>query len=360
MKKYAYSKQFRYEGKRYSVYGDSLEEVIEKKALKLKDLREGKVTLSEQTTVREWVDRCLSVYKPNVSPGYMKQCKGRINKHILSVIGEMRLKDVKPIQCQEILNAQQGMSKSHVIKLHQELVFIFQKAVENHLILESPAMYLIRPDAHAGHRRSITEKERFHFLEVAKSDPRFILFEFMLYCGCRPSEARMLQGMDISETDGYYYLHIRGTKTINSDRTVPLPVALYEKVRNIPPFDYIVKTRADKPLSVTSYKRLTNRLKRELNLSMGCRVYRNELLPPYPLADDFTPYLFRHTYCTDLQKKGIDVRVAQKLMGHADIQTTANIYTHQDDETIRKAAEKLGAVSTPDDTLADKVRKIVV
>jgi site-specific recombinase XerD len=42
---------------------------------------------------------------------------------------------------------------------------------------------------------------------------------------------------------------------------------------------------------------------------------------------------------------GVDVRAASKLMGHADIRTTANIYTHQDNETLRQAAEKMGVVS---------------
>ena len=78
-----------------------------------------------------------------------------------------------------------------------------------------------------------------------------------------------------------------------------------------------------------------------MNISMGCEVYRNELIPPYPLADDFVPYCLRHTYCTDLQKKGVDIRVAQYLMGHADIQMTANIYTHIDDSTVLDVAEKL-------------------
>ena len=80
-----------------------------------------------------------------------------------------------------------------------------------------------------------------------------------------------------------------------------------------------------------------------MNISMGCQVYRNQLIPPYPLADDFVPYFFRHTYCTDLATKGVDIRTAQKLMGHSDIQMTANIYTHVQANHIMAAAELLGA-----------------
>jgi site-specific recombinase XerD len=47
---------------------------------------------------------------------------------------------------------------------------------------------------------------------------------------------------------------------------------------------------------------------------------------------------------------GVDLRAASALMGHSNIQTTANIYTHQDNETLKQAAEcmfeKMGV--TPD------------
>lgn len=358
MKKYEYTKSFSFDGKRYRVYGNTLEEAIEKKALKIRDLEQGRVTISGAMKVSEWVDRCLLAYKPNVSENYLSQMKGRIDKHILSEIGNLPVKSIKPLQCQAILNAQSDMSKSHIIKLHQELCFIFEKAVENKIILENPAAHLVRPQGHEGHRRSLTEKERTHFLKVCEKEPRFILFEFMLYCGCRPSEAMGLQGMDIEEKNGRCFLHIRGTKTANADRLVPLPDVLRDKVVNVSPFDYLAKTKANTPHSRTSYKRLTERLKREMNLSMGCRSYRSELLPPFPLADDFTPYILRHTYCTDLQKKGIDVRVAQKLMGHADIRTTANIYTHQDMETLESAYDILSG-NTRGNTHPDDARKTV-
>ena len=357
MKKYAYTKSFTYENKRYFVYGNTKEEVIEKKALKLRNLEQGRVTVSGSMRVADWVERCLNTYKPNVSEEYMSQMKGRIDRHIISEIGNLQIKSVKPLQCQDILNNQSGMSKSHIIKLHQELCFIFDKAVENKLILESPAAHLVRPNGEEGHRRSLTEKEKKAFFEVCEEEPRFILFEFMYHCGCRPSEAMKLQGMDIKKEDDRIFLHIRGTKSINADRLVPLPQVLYEKVVNVSPFDFLAATRANKPHTKTSYKRLANRLKREMNIKMGCRVYRNELLPPFPLADDFTPYILRHTYCTNLQKQGIDVRVAQKLMGHADIRTTANIYTHQDKDTLAQAYDTL--CCTQRCTLTDNARKII-
>ena len=164
------------------------------------------------------------------------------------------------------------------------------------------------------------------------------------------------QGQDIQQIDGYPVLHIRGTKTANADRFVPIPEDFYQKIKKTPQGRNICLTRAGTPYNTISYRRLFHRLRREMNIALGCRVYRNQLIPPFPLAEDFVPYCLRHTYCTDLQKKGVDIRTAQYLMGHADIQMTANIYTHADQSTITKAAEP-GSCLRPKRKPAQRLKK---
>ena len=340
-KKYKITKSVTIEGKRYFVHGDTEAEVAAKLALKIRDVEEGRV-VSGSMSVANWTKRCLDVYKPNVSERYRKEMELRIGKHILAEIGDLPLKSVKPLQCQEILNNQIGMSKSHITKLHQEMLFIFDKAVANQLILKNPAVECVKPSGTKGQRRSLTETERRHLLAVCEDDDRFVFFLLMLFCGCRPGEAMEAEGRDISILDGIPTLHIRGTKTENADRIVPIPADLYARVKDAEPFQKLAANSAGHKHTASSYKRLVNALKRALNISMGARVYRNKIVPPYPLAADFTPYMLRHTYCTDLQKNGVDVRAAQKLMGHADIRTTANIYTHQDNETFIQAADAMG------------------
>ena len=45
-----------------------------------------------------------------------------------------------------------------------------------------------------------------------------------------------------------------------------------------------------------------------------------------------------------LYESGIDPLVAMRIVGHADYQTTANIYTHLHDETLRRAYVNLEQV----------------
>ena len=41
-----------------------------------------------------------------------------------------------------------------------------------------------------------------------------------------------------------------------------------------------------------------------------------------------TPHVLRHTFCTNMVNAGMDIKNLQYLMGHADVGTTLNVYTH--------------------------------
>ena len=61
-----------------------------------------------------------------------------------------------------------------------------------------------------------------------------------------------------------------------------------------------------------------------------------------------TPHVLRHTFCTNVQQAGLDVKSLQYLMGHSDISITMNTYTHikfEDacDEVVRVCSEQLAA-----------------
>lgn len=67
---------------------------------------------------------------------------------------------------------------------------------------------------------------------------------------------------------------------------------------------------------------------------MGGEFYRNAPCAPYPFGQDLTPYNLRHEYCTDLARKGVDIRITQKLMGHASYEMTLKVYTNLSDDDI--------------------------
>ena len=331
-------------GVRHFVRGKTEEEAIIRREDLRRKLAAGEAVRSSSMPFRSWADMALDTYKPNVSPRYMVQIRNRLTKHILPVIGQMPIGRITPLECQQIMNRSKGMSRSMITKLAQELHFYFDTARKNNLLPRNPADDLIRPNGYTNKRRSLTPDERNAFLRIVPDNPRFILFELMLYCGCRPAEAAEVKYEDVIELESVPFLHIRGTKTANSDRLVPIPKELQSKICGTDLHGYCATTERGTHHGETSYKRLATRLKRELDIALGARVYRNQIVISV-LADDFVPYLFRHTYCTDLKKKGVDVRIAKDLMGHADIKTTANIYDHADGDTLLLAARQMGLMA---------------
>lgn len=337
MKEYKHRTTFTYQGKRYVVRANTLEDLYARKAKKLYELENRVIIYDENISVDMWAEKAFDTYKSATDS--LQAMKDRYRKYVSPMIGSKPIGKVKSVECQQILNACAGMSFSHCTKLKQEIAFLFKKAVENQIIPFNPAKSLSLPKNNKGERRSLSEYERKHFMSCIEKDPAYLLFYIMLTCGCRPDEAINLIGRDIDHEG--HLLHIRGTKTKNSDRFVPIPDALYDRIRRVKPFDPISPNRSGKRHSESSYRRLYEHLRRDMNISMGCKMYRNALIPPYPLAEDFVPYCLRHTYCTDLCKAGVDVRIAQRLMGHANISVTAEIYTHIDMNDIKAAGAKL-------------------
>lgn len=50
-----------------------------------------------------------------------------------------------------------------------------------------------------------------------------------------------------------------------------------------------------------------------------------------------TSHEMRHTYGTSLRRNGVDIYTIQKILGHKDIQVTAEIYVHNELEELHAA-----------------------
>ena len=275
--------------------------------------------------LNEWADLCLAVYKPNFKEGshYAYTYRNRMKCTVLNQIGEMEIGEIKPIDCQRCINLQIGRSAYQISQTMQIMNFLFNRAVDYDLIIKNPARNITKPSGTYKSRRSLTNDERKKFLRAIE-DPVNLPFAFMYYCGLRPSEAISVRSDDITQISNVPALHIKGTKNKNADRVVPLPDELSRLISN----SLKSSNRASQShICAISYETFSRRW----------HVLRQKIGAP----PDLVPYCLRHTYCTDLLKKGIDIRIAQKLMGHSSIDITSTIYSHIDNDLFTITAEML-------------------
>lgn len=347
---------FTYEGKRYARKSkDSQREADRKADALLASLKRGEVGISSNMTVKAWAKEWLETYKrPAVGEGQYENYLTHINGVIVPAIGKFQLKDVKDVDLQKILNSRAGKSLSDISKLRRTLNAIFDRARKSKLIGTNPAQDLETPAATDGTHRSITEIERKAILTLAETHYAGLWVKTLLYCGVRPGETRALDWRHIDFSNKLIHVQLANKARTNmigtpkSDagvRDVPIPDKLLPdlKAERRGPFEPVfVQPTTGKRHTKSSMTCLWNNFKRELDISMGAKVYRNKIIISL-VADDLVPYCLRHTYCTDLQDAGVPINVAKYLMGHSDISLTAKIYTHTTAKAIKNAAELINA-----------------
>lgn len=373
--KYPYiRKYFTFDGISYEVYGKTEEEALEKKLKKIQALEDGR--MDSNKTVKEWAAVWYQEYiEPRkITAKSKRMYKGVLDREIVPALGKLKLRQVTELHLQKLLNRHAGESSSGVEKLRMVLKALFKRAYLSRLIAFDPAEGLVLPETTENGHRSLTEAERAALLAVA-SYPTFdgkvnrsgCWLLLMLRCGLRPGETGTLKKSDV-DLKGCT-LHVRSARESGSSREkapktkaglrdVPIPedlVPWLEKQLQADASPYLF-TQKDKktPLSETSMRRRWETVKKYMGIELGAKTERVKLpgarrhslvITESVLAEDLDLYDLRHTYCTDLEIAGVPINVAKELMGHADISTTANIYTHASTAVVDQARALINAAA---------------
>ena len=56
-----------------------------------------------------------------------------------------------------------------------------------------------------------------------------------------------------------------------------------------------------------------------------------------------TPHVLRHTFCTNVQQAGLDVKSLQYLIGHSNASVTLDVYTHSSFDSVERAFEQIAS-----------------
>ena len=355
-RRYEYKRvTFYFDGRQYGVTGKTLKEAHAKAAKKKLELENAMAASGGDTLVKDWAMKWLDAYKgQKIGEGQYKNYRSHIKGVIDPAIGNKRIRDVRDIELQEILNGRGGKSKHDTKKLRILIKAIFRQARISGMIPRDPSESLELPEAAAGSYRSLTPEERRDILGFAGAHHAGLWVKTMLFCGLRPGETRALDWRHIDLDKKMLSVEramkagttvIGPPKTRAGTRRVPIPDELcgdFLKARKGPGDPVFTKPLSGKRHDKKSMESMWKNFKRRLDISLGAEVYRNRIVESR-LAGDLVPYCLRHEYCTNLQRMGVPLNIAKYLMGHSDIKTTANIYTDTTPDMLADISKKMNA-----------------
>lgn len=311
-----------------TVYGKTIKEVETKYNELINTINTGinidlkNVTVSD--LLEEWYTKRIF---PNINPNTQKRYY-YFMKTLNSNIGFMKITEVKRYHIETML---ENIRNSGNASLHEKLQLtkkFFNYAVNSEIINRNPCND-ISIKYEPKEKRLLTREEliRIDNCDLLLRD-KALLYVFR-YTGMRCGEVFALTKNDIDKESmtiniSKTIVSARGPafvqekpKTSAGNRIIPIFVPLAK-----PLFDYI--DRLDESVeylflnnvggfhTITSANHLVKRILR------NCGIYDSEI----------TPHYFRHNFISECYDAGVDVKKVQKWVGHKDIKTTLDVYTH--------------------------------
>lgn len=355
-------------GKRQTIYDSNLRELKKKLAVAVTE-NEKLTNVREQITLDEWFERWMKIYKEkSIRPNTKREYVHLYHKNISPYCGGKLLNKFVKSDIQNLIDIADddnyGYERQSKIKII--LKDMFQRAVEDHLVVNNPVSGIkLRKDKEIN-ARALTIEEQTTFFEYSQNTFYDNLFNVAVNTGLRPGELFALQFDDINLEEGYIdvnktlvyqkYLtdtrkefHVEAPKTKQSYRRVPInrickiylekQMELKEIVSEKRPKeqnDYLFVTKFNTPLNSQIYADAIRAVIRSINLT---RAKDNQFL-------NFSGHVFRHTFATRCFEAGVEAKVVQKYLGHASLKMTMDLYTHVTDDKSSEDIEKI-CVSNP-------------
>jgi integrase len=330
-------------------------------------LDSGTYVEASKQTVATFLEEWLESRRPQLKDATIASYEDKVRLYLLPHIGEMRLQaldagTIKALYAKLLDSGGVGgaqLSHRSVAYVHTILNAALKDALAWGRIVRNPAAVVSAPRASAsGERRqhpAWSANQLRNFLDCARNadDGYYPLWHLVATTGLRRGEALGLRWSDIDLTEG----RLSVVQTLGC-------------VRHEPRISTPKTHRSTRPvaLDAETVAVLSRRRKQQLEHKMlmgegwqnsGDLVFTHQdgrLMHPERVSREFKrrqaqygidPQLnlhgLRHTWATLAMIAGVPPRVVQERMGHSDISTTLNIYSHVTPTMHEEAAETVAA-----------------
>ena len=343
--------------KRKTLYGRTIME-LDKKVAEFKSLQnKGIIINDEGMTVEQWGKKWLELYKSAKEYNTYTMYQNVLNKHIIPQLGDIRLNALKSHHIQELLNdiIQKGHHRTaEIVKL--TIKQIIQQAIINEYIYKDVSLKVSLPQSKKKEKRALTTEEKLLIEKSKLTQKERVFVDLLYYTGARRGEALALTVKDIDFINRKLIINknlvlkdsqsdIKNSpKTDAGNRLIPLPTKLLSELKeylaNVSSI-YLFTKQNGELMTKSSFRRFWDNILDKMNIAAGGDKFSRSETAIRLVSKDITPHIFRHTYATNLYYADIDVKTAQRLLGHSNIQITLEIYTHLNNSNISTASDIL-------------------
>lgn len=364
-------------GARNTVYATTLVELREKEQRIQRDIQDGISSTSANMTLNQLFDLYMST-KSNIRETtrvlYLTYWSANIKPSILS---DMKISQIKQLHVKKwIIELKDKGAKTSSIKAYKTLLTsVFQFAVDNDYIRRNPCRNCDQDKAEPSTKTALTKRQQEKLVDFLENDDLYKVYYplilFILNTGLRAGEVCGLTKDDIDMKkgvvhvrkqlgyrnigDGYQY-YWQPLKTAAGHRDIPLTPAAKKALIMEKELDFALGRRAkeqevagrsgivfinNRGMALNSYsidgtiKRIISVYNQRESKEAETENREPELLP------HISVHILRHTFCTRSVESGINIKTVQYLMGHSEIATTLNIYTHVNAEQVKSEMKKL-------------------
>ena len=361
--------EFRYTvfGKKYSVYAKSLDELRDKEAeiYSVKDANQAR--FDSRTTTLNDVFGLWRELKRGLRPNTFQNYCYMYQQYVQESLGRQYIASIKKSDVKRFFNhlADERRLKEGTIEAVQTILHqVFQIAVDDEWIEKNPSDHAVKElkrshQMDSKKRQALTKTEQellLSFLSQNTPNARWYpITAVLLGTGMRVGEATGLRWCDIDFEEGMidvnhtlvYYSNgnhrckyaINDTKTPASKRLIPMTETvrrafLMEKEMQeqigvvcnttIDGYtDFVFLNRFGGLHTQGTLNKVYKRIIRDCN---DAEFLKSE--DPPVLLPNFSSHNLRHTFATRLCESGMNIKLIQDILGHSDISTTMDIYTH--------------------------------
>jgi len=347
--------------KRRCIYAKTLTELRKKEEEVRRDIADGIDYAAGEITVAELVDRYINL-KRGLKQNSMRAYGSAINRIHNDPFGQRKVKSVKLSDAKGWFVAlhDNGIKQNTIGVLQSVIRPAFEMAVDDDMIRKNPFKFklsdVVPNDAYV--RDALTKAQQERYLQFIQDCGRGNYYDdivILMGTGLRVSELYGLTKADIDFERRCIHVRrqlcrtaekpyfITGPKTRSGIRTVPMTDTVYMafkrvlKERETPKVELLIDG-----CSGFLFLDKDGKPKVAMHLENYMRGIQQKYVKLHGnTMPKVTPHVLRHTFCTDVQQAGLDVKSLQYLMGHSTASVTLDVYTHSNYDSVEKAFEKI-------------------